>query len=103
RAETAMRGVVDRAECLRPPAGQRLALVAPGEERELVGVAPADVAEPLRRKRECLVPLDLAELARAAFADAQQRLGQPCRRVVLHDAGGTLVADHATVDRMLRI
>ncbi len=42
RAEAAMRGVVRRAELLRPPAGQRLALVAPGEEGELLGVALAD-------------------------------------------------------------
>ena len=42
RAESAVRGVVDRAELLRPPAGERLRLVAAGEERELVGIARAD-------------------------------------------------------------
>ena len=73
RAETAVRGVVDRAELLRPPAGQRLRLVAAGEERELVRIALADVAEPFGRERERFVPFDLAEFAGAALADAQQR------------------------------
>ena len=63
-----MRGVVRRAELARAQAGQRLHLVAAGEERELVGIAARIVAEPLRRERERLVPLDLAELARAALA-----------------------------------
>src|SRR6185312_16399734 len=103
RAEAAVCGVVDRAERLRPPAGQRLGLVAAGEERELVRIAVADVAEPFRRELERLVPFDFAELALAALADAQQRLRKPRRRVVLHDAGRTLRADHAAVDRMLRV
>ena len=79
RAEAAVGGVVDRAELLRPPAGQRLALVAAGEERELVGIARADRREPAGRDPQCLVPLDFLELAFAAFAHAQQRLVQPRR------------------------
>ena len=46
RAEAAMRGVVGRAELLRPPAGQRLRLVAAGEEGEFVGIAFADRRQP---------------------------------------------------------
>ena len=38
RAEAAMRGIVRRAELLRPEAGQRLRLVAAGEEGELLRV-----------------------------------------------------------------
>src|SRR5690606_16904587 len=55
------------------------------------------------RERERLVPFDFAELARAAFADAQKRLRQSRRRIVLHDPGRALGADHALVDRVLRI
>ncbi len=64
RAEAAVRGVVDGAELLRPPARQRLRLIAAREERELVGIALADVREPLGRERQRLVPFDLAEFAR---------------------------------------
>ena len=46
RAETALRGVVHGAELLRPPAGERLRLVAAGEEGEFVGVALADRLQP---------------------------------------------------------
>ena len=103
RAEPAVGGVVDRAELLRPPAGQGLRLVAPGEEGQFVGVALADVAEPLGGQRERLVPFDLAELAGPALADPQQRLRQARRRIVLLDAGRALGADDAAIDRMLRI
>src|SRR5690606_21956951 len=47
RAEAAVRGVVGRAELRRPPAGQRLALVAPGEEREFARIGLANAREPL--------------------------------------------------------
>src|SRR3546814_6090881 len=76
RAEAAVRGVVDGAELLRPPAGQRLRLVAAGEERELVRVALADRRQPVGGDLQGFFPLDLAELALAAFAHAQQRLFQ---------------------------
>ncbi len=54
--EPAMGGVVRRAILLRPPAGQRLALVAAGEEGEPAGIAAAHVAKPLRRGGQRLVP-----------------------------------------------
>src|SRR3546814_3339551 len=63
RAEAAVRGVVDGAELLRPPAGQRLRLVAAGEERELVRVALADRRQPVGGDLQGFFPLDLAELA----------------------------------------
>ena len=103
RAEAAVRGIVGRAELHRPPAGQRLALVAAGEERELPGVALAHLAQPLRGKAQRLVPGDLLELARAARADAQQRRPQPRRRVVLHDPGRALAAQHALVDGVVAV
>src|SRR3546814_12264537 len=96
-----MGGVVRRAELARPPAGQGLRLVAPGEEGELARVAGTDLAEPFGGGAERLVPFDLLELAGAARADPLQRLGQPRRRVVRHDPGRALGAQDALVDRML--
>ena len=49
------------------------------------------------------LPLDLAELARAARTAAQQRLLQPRRAVMLHDAGAALAAQHAAIDRMILV
>src|SRR4029453_8677914 len=83
RAESAVRGVVGGAELGRPPAGQRLALIAPGEERELSRVALADAPQPLGRETERLVPFDLREVTGAALANPLERLGQARRRVVL--------------------
>src|SRR3546814_3013310 len=42
-------------------------------------------------------------LAAAPFADAQQGLAEPGRRVVLHDAGRALGTEHALVHRMVGI
>jgi len=95
--------VVRGAELTRPPAGQRLRLVAPGEEGELAGVSLAHIAEPFGGRRQRFLPLDLLELARPARADPLQRLGQACRRVVLHDPGGALGAEHALVHRVVLV
>ena len=103
RAEAAMRGVVGRAELGRPPAGQRLALVASGEEGELARVAVTDRAEPADRDVDRLVPLDLGELAGAARTDPLQGFGQPRRRGLGHDAGGALGAQDAAVDRVIPV
>ena len=43
RAEAAVRGVIGRAELRRPPAGERLRLIAPGEEGELLRIGRANV------------------------------------------------------------
>src|SRR5262245_35585565 len=82
-AEAAMRGVVGRAELLGPPAGQRLALIATGEEGKLARIAPPDVAKPLGRDRQRLVPADRLELPGATRAYPQQGRRQPRRRVVV--------------------
>ena len=103
RAEAAMRRIVGRAELRRPPAGQCLALVAAGEEGELLGVGRADAAQPLGRELQRLVPLDLLELALAALADALQRLAQPRRRIVRHDSGGALGAQDSLVHRVVAV
>ena len=55
------------------------------------------------REPQGLVPGDLAEVARAARADAQQRRLQPRRRIVLHDAGRALAAQHALVHGMVAV
>ncbi len=103
RAEAAVGGIVRRAELARPPAGQRLALVAAGEEGELARIAPTDAAEPFGRGRERLLPFDLAELGGAALADPLQGLGQAGGCVVLHDPGRALGAEHAAVDRVVAV
>src|SRR6266403_2408766 len=103
RAETAMRGEVRGAELGRPEPGQRLALVAPGKEGELPRIVGADSPEPAECRLDRLVPLDLAELARATLADAEQRLAQPRRRIMLHDPGRALATDDAMIDRMARV
>ena len=105
RAEAAVRGVVGRAELLREHAGQRLHLVTPGEQRELLRVLGAQPRQALRHDLERLVPGDLVELRRTALAAgaAQQRPGQARRRVLLHDAGCALGADHALVQRVVRV
>jgi len=87
----------------RPPAGQRLGLVAAGEEGELPRILGTDLREPHRRDAERLLPFDLAELALAALADPEQRLLEARRRDLGHDAGGTLGAEHALVHRMVAV
>ena len=102
-AEAAVGGIVGRAELGGPPAREALALVAAGEEGELLRILGANVREPARGEAQRLVPLDFPELARAALADPQQRLRQAPRRIMLHDAGGTLAADDALVHWVVRI
>ena len=105
RAEAAMRCVVGRAVVLGEEAGQGLHLVAAGEEREFLRVSRTDRAEPFGHEFEGAFPGDRFEFAGAAWRAglAQQRLGQPRRRVLLHDPGGSLGADDAFVERMLGI
>ena len=103
RAEAAVRGVVRGAVLLRPPAGEGLALVAAGEEGELLRVLVAQGRQPVGGDAERLVPADLLELARAARAGAAQRRAQAGGREVLHDAGGALGAEDAAVDRVVAV
>ena len=98
-----MGGMVGGAELARPPAGQRLALVASGEEGELARVAAPDGAQPIRRGRHRLVPFDLLIFAAAARPDPAQRFPQPGRRIVIHDPGRALGAEHALVHRVVAV
>src|SRR6185369_9250987 len=85
------------------PAGQRLALVAAGEERKLARVARAHVLEPAGRGLKRFVPGNFGEFTRASGAYPLQRRAQPRRRSVRHDAGGAFAAQHALVDRMIAV
>ena len=69
RAETPVRGMVRRAELARPPAGERLALIPSGEERELLRIRATDGAQPIDGQSNCVFPLDFLEPALAARAD----------------------------------
>ncbi|MBV6477134.1 MAG: hypothetical protein MOGDAGHF_02816 [Rhodocyclaceae bacterium] len=105
RAEAAVRRVIGRAELAREEAGQRLHLISAREQGEFLGVVGADLRQALGQDREGLLPGDRLERAFAAFTArlAQQRFRQPRRRVLLHDAGAALGADHALVERVIRI
>ena len=103
RAEAAVRGIVRRAETLGPETRETLALVAPGEERELLGRGLAQRRQPLRGDGQRLVPADLFEVARPARPHPLHRCPQPGRRIVLHDARRTLGTEHAPVHRMVAV
>ena len=105
RTEAAVCRVVRRAELAREHAGQRLHLVAAGEQGKLLGVGRTDLAQAFLHDRERLVPADRLELAGTALGArlAPQRPRQPRRRILLHDPRSTLGADHALVQRMLGI
>ena len=105
RTEAAVRGIIGRAELAREQAGQRLHLVAPREQRELLRVGGAQLAQPFGEDVESLFPADLLVFSGTAFRAglAAQRLGQPRRGILLHDAGTALGADHAVVERMIRV
>src|SRR6516165_7170932 len=63
RAEPAMRGEIRSPELRCPIGGQRLALIATGEEGEFFRVCAADRCQPLDRRSNRFLPLDFAELA----------------------------------------
>ena len=102
-AEPSVSRVVRRTELHRPPGGKRLALVAPGEKGEAVRIGRSGARQPCRGEVERLVPLDLFELSGSAFADATQWLGQPGRRLQMHDPGRALGAEHTPVDRVVAV
>ena len=103
RAEAAVGGVVGRAELRGPPAGQGLRLVAAREERETPRILAPHFREPQRGGAQRLFPADLTELAGAARPHADQRFRETRRRGVLHDARGTLAADHALVHGVVAV
>jgi hypothetical protein len=105
RTEAAVRRVIRRAELAREHAGQRLHLVAAGEQGELLRVGGADLPQAFGQRGEGLLPLDFLELAGAALGPglALERLQQARRRILLHDARRALGADHALVQRVVGI
>ncbi len=105
RTEAAVGGVVGRAELLGEQAGQRLHLVAAGEQGESLRIAGTDLRQAFFENGEGAFPGDRLELRVAALRIllAQQRPGEARRRILLHDAGTALGADHALIERMVRI
>ena len=105
RAKAAVRGVVGRAELAGKQAGERLHLVAPGEQRKLLGVGVSDVRQAFAQDVKGALPRNRLKLTRPAFAArfAQQRLRQAGGRVLLHDAGRAFGADHPLVERVVRV
>ena len=103
RTKSAMRGIIRCAKGLRPPAGETLALIAPGEEGELLRCGLAQRLQPGYRRFQRLLPGDFLERARAPRPHPPQRSPQPRRRGDLHDAAGPLGAQHALVDRMVAV
>jgi hypothetical protein len=95
--------VIGGAELARPPGGQRLALIAAGEKGEALGIMCANFAQPIDGNSHRLVPADLLELAGSSRADPQQGRGEAGRRILGHDPGGALGAEHALVYWMVAI
>ena len=75
----------------------------PVKNASLRGSVSRSGAEPLDREPDRLRPRDLPELPAPALAGAKERARETRRRVVLHDAGGALRAEHAAVDGMVRV
>jgi hypothetical protein len=75
----------------------------PVKKASLRGSLRRMALQPVRRGRHGLFPLDLLVFAAAARPDPAQRLAQPGRRIVVHDAGRALGAEHALVHRMVAI
>jgi hypothetical protein len=105
RAKAAVRGVVRRAELAREQPGERLHLVAAGEQGEFLRVRGTDTGETLLQDGERFVPRDRLEFARAALGARlpSQRAGEARGRHLLHDAACALGADHALVERVLGV
>ena len=106
RAEAAVRRVVGRAELAREQAGQRLHLVAAGEQRELLRVGGADLGQALGQDLEGAAPRRSARTRRRrARCPALRssgwvsRAGDTC--FMMPDAA--LGADHALVQRVLGV
>ena len=80
-------------------------LVAACEQRKLLRVGGADLGEPIGQQLKSLFPRDHIKLTRAALAArlAQQGLRQARRRDLLHDARCTLGANHAFIERVIRV
>ena len=66
--------IIRRTELRRPPARQRLALIASREEGKLLWIILTDRRQPIDRRLDRFRPLDFFEFAGTAFANPQQRL-----------------------------
>ena len=75
RTEAAVSGIVGRAELARKQSGQRLHLVAPGEQREFLRIGGAYLSQPLGENIESLFPADLLEFAGTAVRPGLRRSG----------------------------
>src|SRR6185503_3731171 len=75
------------------------------KEREFLRIAGADLPQPRLEHAERLVPRDALEFTGAALGPGfpAQRVHQARGRVLLHDARSALGADHALVDRVVRV
>ena len=103
RTEAAMGGIVVGSVLLRPPAGQRLRLIASGEKGQSVRIDGTRRAQLFRGQLQGFVPFDFLETVFTALADAFHRFFQACRGVMLFDPGRSFGAEYATVDRMIRV
>jgi hypothetical protein len=101
--EAAMRGVVGRAEGLRPPAGEGLRLVAAGEEGEAFGGGLAERLQPGDGGLKRLLPGDLLEAAFAARPHAAEGGLQAGGRGDLLDPRRALGAEDAPVHRVVAV
>ena len=105
RTETAVRRPVRRTKLLRPQTGQRLHLVASGEETQLGRIGRTDFFQPVGQHVERLFPGNRLVDAFAALGArlAHQGLRQLGGRILLHDPGRTLGAQHALVGRVIAV
>jgi hypothetical protein len=106
RAEAAVRRIVGRAELAREQAGERLHLVAPGEQRELLRVGGADAAQALGRASRRRAPSEIGSNSPAPrslpglrSSGCVRRAGDTC--FMIPDAA--LGADHALVERVVGV
>ena len=105
RTETAVSRVVGRAELAGEQTGERLHLIAAGEQREFFRIGRADFFEAFFQNSEGLIPTDFLKIIRTALAArlAPQGLGQTPGRILLHDAGRALRTDHTLIKGMIGI
>ena len=103
RTETAMCREIRRAELLRPPASQRLRLIATGKKGQLFGIPFANRCQPVGGKLQGLFPTDRLKLTRTTRASTPHRTFQARWRIMLHNAGRSFGAKHPLIDRMITI
>src|SRR5471032_2525099 len=105
RTKTAVSRIVRRTELFGEEPCQRLHLIAAGKEREFLWVRSANSGKALFEDIEGDFPRHRFELRAATLGvrPAHQWLREASGRILLHDAGRALRADHALVERVLRV